>query len=103
MGVGQSDASAIGLPDMGDDGAAADRMGADETRDVGACGGFGIVEGARRAALVKGDAPAVAMRADAAAAPGEAGEGKANVGRDIRAHSKQFAHRDRRQRDSHSG
>ena len=44
------------------------------------------------AALVKGDAPAVAVRAGAASAPGQAGEGKANVGRDIRAHSEKLTH-----------
>ena len=92
MGVGKGDLAAIGLPDMGDHGAALDRMRADEAGHVGFGAGFGIEKGAHGASLVKGDAPAIAMRTRAAAARGQSGEGKSNVGGDIRAHSEKFTH-----------
>src|SRR5208282_3888178 len=65
---------------------------ADETRHVGTGAGLGVVEGARRAAFVESNAPAVAVRAGLAAAPNQSGKRKANVGRDIRAHSEKFTH-----------
>ena len=92
MRVGQRDLAAIGLPDMGDHGPSLDRMGADETRHVGSRARLRIEKGAHGAAFVKGDAPPVTMRAGLTAARRKTGEGKSNVGRDIRAHSKKFTH-----------
>lgn len=50
------------------------------------------MEAAQPSAFVKCDSPAIAVRAAAAATAHQAGEAEADVGGDVGAHAKQFAH-----------
>ena len=93
VGVGQADAADIGLADMADDVLGLDRVLLDQTGDGGAVAGVGVVKAAQAFAFIEGDAPAIPVRANLAAAAHQAGKAEADVGRDIGAHAEQFAHR----------
>lgn len=54
----------------------------------------GVVKAAQPSAFVKGHSPAITVRAAVASAAHQAGEAKADIGRDVGAHAKQFAHGD---------
>ena len=53
----------------------------------------GVVKAAQTLAFVEGNAPAIPVRTDLAAASHQAGKAEADVGRDIGAHAEPFAHR----------
>jgi len=81
-----------GLADVGDDVGGLDRVTLDQFGNRGSDRGLVVDEVTYAGALEEGDAPAVVVGVGAAAAVGEAGEGKHNVGRDIAVHCKKLAH-----------
>src|SRR5690606_33049277 len=88
----QRDPAPIRPADVADDGAALDRIAANEAGDLGAGARRRIVEAAAALAVIEGDAPAVAMRAGLPAAPHQPGEAEADVGRGVRGHAQKLAH-----------
>ena len=92
MRIFKRDATAIGAAHMGNDNLALQRIVAQQARNFGMGRGLRIVEHARAAPFIEGNAPAIAMRPRRAAPTGERCKGKANVCGDIRIHAEKFTH-----------
>ncbi|MCY1424405.1 hypothetical protein D9M71_401490 [compost metagenome] len=92
VGVGQADLADVGLANMADHRLALDRIALHQARHFGFDAGRGVLEQAQAAAFIEADAPAIAVRAGAAAALHQAGEAEDDIGGDVGAHAKQFTH-----------
>ncbi|KAF1061511.1 MAG: hypothetical protein GAK45_02205 [Pseudomonas citronellolis] len=92
VGVGQTDLADVGLADVPDHRFALDRIALHQARDFRVAARGRVLEQAHTTAFVEGDAPTVTVGAGAATALHQPGEAEHDIGGDIGAHAKQFAH-----------
>ena len=86
MGVGQAGVADVGLANVADGHFAFYWMSLDHCGDSGIGAGIGVVEGPYAFAFVKGDAPAVLVRAGLSTPTGQAGKAETQVSGGVGAH-----------------